>query len=240
MLKKSVFYFIGLAFMLVPFSCEQLESLGLTEKEIIDGLKEALTLGANTAGTQLSATDGYFGNAALKILLPPEAKPVLDNITLIPGGQALLDEVVLKMNRGAEKAASKAAPIFINAITGMTIQDGLSILKGSDSAATNYLRVKTFDDLTNAFAPEINTAMNEVGAASAWNTLFTNYNNWYPAYNLIFGTNYTSVNTNLGEYATGKALNGLFSKVAQEEKLIRDDPAQRTTDLLKKVFKEQD
>lgn len=240
MFKKIAILIICLTFSLIPFSCEELDKLGLSETEIIEGLKQALNIGATAAGTQLAVNDGYFANAAVKILLPAEAKPILDNINLIPGGSALVNEVILKMNRGAEKAASKAAPIFANAITGMTIQDGLSILKGHDSAATLYLKVKTFEPLTSAFSPEINSAMEEVGAASAWNLLFSNYNNWYESYNLLFGTNYKAINTNLGAYATQKALDGLFLKVAEEEKLIRDDPARRTTDLLKKVFKEQD
>lgn len=240
MIKKSFLYAFILIFSIIPFSCEELAKLGLSNTEIISGLKEALSIGANTAGSQLSVTNGYFANEAVKILLPPEAKPILDNISLIPGGQVLLNEVVLKMNRGAEKAATKAAPIFLNAITGMTITDGLNILKGSDSAATMYLKASTSAQLTSAFSPEINTAMEEVGAASLWNTLFSNYNNWFPFYNLISGTNYKAINPNLGEYATDRALKGLFLKVSEEEKLIRTDPTKRTTDLLKKVFKEQD
>jgi hypothetical protein len=239
MLKKIAFSFLLIAFSLVPFSCEELESLGLTETEIITGLKEALNLGATTAGTQLSATDGYFGNQALKLLLPPEAKPVTDNLSLIPGGQLLVDELILKMNRGAEKAATKAAPIFANAITSMTIEDGRDILVGSDSAATGYLRAKTYSQLSSAFAPEINTAMNEIGAATAWSNLFSRYNTF--ANSIVgIGLGLSPVNPDLGQYATGKALSGLFVKVAEEEKLIRDDPAKRTTDILKKVFAEQD
>jgi len=241
MLKNFVFTFLVLVFSLIPISCEQLEKVTaiLSESEIVSGLKEALNIGATTAGNQLSQTDGYFGNALLRIALPPEAKPLIENISLIPGGQTLLNEVVLKMNRGAEKAASKAAPIFVNAITNMTVADGRNILVGNDSAATSFLRQKTFSQLNLAFRPEINTAMNEVGAATAWNSLFGNYNSYVSTFpgNLL---NLDTVNSNLGAYATGKALNGLFIKVADQEKLIRDNPAQRTTDLLKKVFAEQD
>ncbi len=237
---KTLFSFVfALVLLTVPTSCEHLEKLGISEQEIISGLREALSAGANSAASQLSVTDGYFGNQALKLLLPPEAKPVLDNISRIPGGQSLLDDVVLKMNRGAEKAALKAAPIFVNAITSMTLTDGRNILMGSDTSATQFLRKNTFSQLTNAFAPEINSAMDEIGAASAWNTLFSNYNTVAssPAGILL---NLQPVEANLGAYATNRALSGLFVKIAEQEKFIRDDPAKRTSDLLKKVFAEQD
>lgn len=239
MMKTLVSFVFALVLLTVPTSCEHLEKLGISEQEIISGLREALSAGANSAASQLSVTDGYFGNQALKLLLPPEAKPVLDNISRIPGGQSLLDDVVLKMNRGAEKAALKAAPIFVNAITSMTLTDGRNILMGSDTSATQFLRKNTFSQLTNAFAPEINSAMDEIGAASAWNTLFSNYNTVAssPAGILL---NLQPVEANLGAYATNRALSGLFVKIAEQEKLIRDDPAKRTSDLLKKVFAEQD
>jgi hypothetical protein len=243
MLKRIFVPLFVLVFSFVPLSCENLDSIGLSEADVTAGLREALTVGANTAGTQLSATDGYFGNQALKILIPADARAMIEKTYSLPGAQALLEPilatVVEKMNRGAEKAASKAAPIFINAITSMTVTDGLSILKGSDSAATAYLRSKTYSQLTSAFSPEINTAMDEVGAATAWNSLFTNYNSFVnPITEFTLGLK--TINPNLGEYATGKALNGLFVKVAEQEKLIRDNPAQRTTDLLRRVFAEQD
>ena len=239
MLKKVSFYILVFTFGLIPFSCEELERIGITEEEIVNALKEALNLGAGSAGSQLSSLNGYFGNQALKIFLPEEAKPVLENISKIPGGQSLLDEVILKMNRGAEKAASKSVPIFVNAIKGMTVTQGRDILMGSDDAATQYLKSTTMTQLTNAFAPEINSAMDEVGATTAWNLLFSNYNLVAEsALGQLSGL--TVVNTNLGEHATEKALKGLFSKVAEEELLIRNDVSKRTTDLLKKVFKEQD
>lgn len=237
---KTLFSFVfALVLLTVPTSCEHLEKLGISEQEIISGLREALSAGANSAASQLSVTDGYFGNQALKLLLPPEAKPVLDNISQIQGGQSLLDDVVLKMNRGAEKAALKAAPIFVNAITSMTLTDGRNILMGSDTSATQFLRKNTFSQLTNAFKPEINKAMEEIGAATAWNTLFSSYNSFLltPAGFLL---NLPKVEADLGTYATNRALSGLFVKIAEQEKLIRDDPAKRTSDLLKKVFAEQD
>lgn len=243
MLKRIFFPVFLLVFSLIPTSCENIQSLGLTETEIVSALRQALSLGADSASSQLSAVNGYYGNPALKILLPADAKAMIEKTYSLPGAQTLLEPilatVVEKMNRGAEKAAVKAAPIFINAITGMTVTDGLSILKGTDSAATAYLRSKTYSQLTSAFAPEINTAMDEVGAATAWNSLFTKYNSFVnPLTQLTLGLE--PINPNLGEYATGKALNGLFIKVADQEKVIRTDVTKRTTELLRKVFAEQD
>jgi hypothetical protein len=243
MFKSLLSIVLAFAFFLVPTSCEQLEKLGITEEEIIAGLKEALNFGATSAGSQLSARDGYLGNQLLRIGLPTDALSMIEKAYTLPGAETLikpiLATVVEKMNRGAEKAASKAAPIFANAITSMTLTDGRNILMGTDTAATQYLRQKTFAPLTTAFAPEINAAMEEVGAGSAWNSLFTEYNSYVnPITTATLGLQ--KINPNLGEYATGRALSGLFVKVAEEEKLIRDDPAKRTTDLLKKVFAEQD
>lgn len=203
------------------------------------GLKQALQFGSDSAASSLHKANGYYGNAALRIGLPPEANQVITYFKTIPGGEAVVENVVKRMNQGAEKAAGKAAPIFLNAITSMTISDGFTILEGTDSAATAYLKGKTFTSLTNAFSPDINSAMNEVGAADAWSALFTTYNTYA---NTLVGqiAGFKAVNPNLGEYATNRALNGLFVKVAEQELLIRKDPTKRVTDLLKKVFAEQD
>jgi hypothetical protein len=233
MLKRILFPVCLLFFSLLPTSCETIQSLGLTDTEIVSALREALSQGSDSASSQLSALNGYYGNPDLKILLPKEAAPILQYASAL-GLQSQIDDLVLKMNRGAEMAAKKAAPIFVNAITTMTVTDGLSILKGTDSAATAYLRTKTYSQLTSAFAPEINSAMDEVGAATLWNTVFSTYNNYAQLVGL------SPVNSNLGEYATGKALNGLFVKVADHEKVIRNDVTKRTTELLRKVFAEQD
>ena len=243
MIRQRLIPFLMLIFSILPSSCEQLQELGLTNEEIVGGLKEALNLGAQSAGARLGVTDGYLGDQAVKILLPANAKTMIEKAYAIPGAEIILkpylESVVEKMNRGAEKAATKAAPIFANAITSMSFSDAMNILKGDDTAATGYLRKTTYSPLNQAFAPEINAAMDEVGAASAWNSLFTEYNSYVnPITRATLGLE--TVNPNLGEYATEKALNGLFLKVADEEKLIRTDPLKRTTDLLKKVFKEQD
>jgi hypothetical protein len=243
---RNVFYAVCLlVFSLLPSSCENLAEIGLTNEEIVGGLKEALNQGARVASENLGVTNGYFGDQAVKILLPAEAASMIEKAYTLPGGETLLkpyvETVIEKMNRGAEKAATKAAPIFANAITSMSFSDAMNILKGDDTAATGYLRKTTFQPLDSAFAPEINSAMEEVGAASAWNSLFTDYNNLVTTYSFISQPmGLTPINPNLGEYATEKALNGLFLKVSDEEKAIRNDPAKRISDLMKKVFKEQD
>lgn len=238
MFKRILSYATILVFSAFMSSCEELESLGLTDEEIAGGLRAALDSGSVSASRSLSQTDGYFGNPTMKLLLPPEAQPVLNYAAQL-GLQPQIDDLVLKMNRGAEKAAVKAVPIFTSAITTMTITDGLNILKGSDTAATSYLRTKTYSQLTSAFAPEINAAMDEVGAATLWNTVFSTYNTYA---NSIPGqiVGLQPVNSDLGAYATERALNGLFIKVKDKEKDIRNNPALRTTELLKKVFAEQD
>jgi hypothetical protein len=238
-----------LVFSLLPCSCENLKDienlqvLGLSTEEIANGLKEALNQGAKVASENLGVTNGYFMDQAVKIFLPADAAAMIEKAYSIPLAEPILkpylETVVEKMNRGAEKAATKAVPIFASAITSMSFSDAMNILKGDDTAATGYLRKTTWQPLTNAFAPEINTAMEDVGAASAWNTLFTEYNSYVnPVTAATLGLE--TINPDLGEYATEKALNGLFLKVAGEEKAIRNDPTKRVTDLMKRVFKEQD
>ena len=243
MIRRFLFTASLLFFSLLPSSCDKIKDLLLTNEEIVAGLKEALNQGASVASGRLGVTDGYFKDAAVKILLPPEARSVVESAIDNPLISTLLktklenykNDVVLKMNQGAEKAAGKAVPIFANAITSMSISDALNILKGADTAATGYLRTTTYQPLTSAFSPEINSALEEVDANSSWETLTSFYNDLIAPV-----TGGGSINTNLGEYATQKALDGLFLKVAEEEKAIRNDPLKRGSDLLKKVFKEQD
>jgi hypothetical protein len=230
-------------------SCDENGNLvlpGLSNEEIVQGLKSALVVGTDTSVTRLNRLNGYFGNAALKILLPPEAAQVVSNINRIPGGQALLDEVVLKMNRGAEQAAVKARPIFVDAITNMTFTDARNILfakdslgRRNDTAATNYLRRTTYNGLYSAFQPELRSSLESVGAVTAWNTLFTNWNNFANSF-IGQSLNLNPVNPNLDEYATNRALHGLFIQVRAQEDAIRNNPAERVNDILKKVFGELD
>ena len=130
----------------------------LTEDEVVSGLKEALSLGAKNSAEKLSVEDGYYGDAAVKILLPDEAKTIIDNISKIPGGEQLIEDVILRINRAAEDAAKEVAPIFVNSITQMTVRDAFNILKGADNAATSYLRATTYDDLYSLYKPKIQSS----------------------------------------------------------------------------------
>lgn len=239
-MKKLIFIFVTL----ISFSsCTQdeidkiLSGNGLTNEEIIEGLKSALSVGTDTSVTILNKLDGYYKDDLVKILLPEDAKAIYDNINKVPGGSILLEETIKSLNRAAEDAAIEAKPIFIDAITGITITDGLSILNGADTAATFYLKDKTFSPLYNAFQPKIDASLSKelVGGISANSA----YNNLVSAYNTasLNGILFPKITTNsLSTHVTNKALTGLFIKVADEEKAIRTDPLARVNDILKKVF----
>ena len=198
---------------------------GLSNDEIISGLKEALSVGTNNASQKLSSVDGFFKDAAIKILMPEEAKKVESKLRGLGMGKQV-DNAILSMNRAAEDASKEVAPIFVNAIKGMSIQDGVGILKGGDFAATNYLKDKTTASLTEKFRPVIEASLQKVNATKYWNTVFSTYNTFSSE----------KVNTDLVAYVTEKALAGIFHQVGLEEQKIRKDPVARTTDLLKKVF----
>lgn len=199
----------------------------LTNSEITGGLKEALTVGAKNASNKLSAQDGFFRNAAIKILMPAEAKQVEQTLRSFGMG-SVADKAILAMNRAAEDAAKQAAPIFIKAITSMSITDGINILKGGNNAATNYLQGRTTAALTTAFRPVIQKSLGKVNATQLWNTVFSTYNRLPLASK--------KVNTDLTAYVTERALSGIFTSIAAEELKIRTDPASQVTNLLKKVF----
>ena len=198
---------------------------GLSNDEIVSGLKEALNVGANNASQKLSAVDGFFKDAVIKILMPEEAKKVEKKLRSLGMGK-LVDDAILSMNRAAEDASKSAAPIFINAIKQMSIQDALGILRGGDFAATSYLKDKTTASLTEAFRPVIEASLKKVDATKYWNALFTTYNKFSA----------DKVNPDLAAYVTEKSLSGIFYQVGLEEQKIRKDPLARTTDILKKVF----
>jgi hypothetical protein len=201
----------------------------LSTDEIGRGLKEALTVGIKNSSAQASALDGFLGNQTIKLLFPPEAQKVEQKLRAIGLG-AECDKFVTALNRGAEKATEKAVPIFVDAITKMTIQDALSILKGDKDAATNYLKRTSTTALTNAFAPVIEESINSTGATKLYGDIANTYNK------IPFTQ---KVNADLKQYATQKAIDGLFLLVAKEEEKIRENPAARVTDLLKKVFSNQ-
>ena len=199
----------------------------LSNDEIIAGLKEALSVGAQNSSGKLSALDGFFANAAIKVLMPAEAKKVETTLRNAGMGQ-MVDDAILSMNRAAEEASKSAAPIFIDAIKQMGFQDALSILRGTDTAATSYLKGKTLSALTSAFRPVIDEALQKTGATKHWKNVFETYNK--------FPTTFKKINTDLSGYVTDKALTGLFYQVAIEEQQIRKNPAARVNDVLKKVF----
>jgi len=202
---------------------------GLSNDDIVNGLKEALKVGSNNAGSSASQTDGFFKNSAIKIPFPPDAQKVQD-YAIKAGQQKQVDEFVLSVNRAAEQAAVKAAPIFANAILSMSIGDGLSILKGANDAATQYMKDKTSQQLHDAFLPIVKEAIASVNVTKYWTPLANGYN----ATTMFSGQ--PKVNTDLNEYVTQQALKGLFVLLAQEELKIRQNPAARVSDILKKVF----
>lgn len=244
-MKIRILVIAGLMFILA--GCAELlnvlQTTGpvpLTEADVIAGLKEALTTGARNSAQKLAAENGYYGDAAVKILLPPEARTIVDNISKLPGGDKLVEDVVLRINRAAEDAAKEAAPIFVNSITGMSIADAWGILKGPDNAATTYLKNTTSTDLYSLYKPKIQAStekklIGNVSTKDSWNTLTTR---WNTLANSIAGkvANLKPVNTDLDDYLTNMALTGMFSKVAGEELKIRKDVSARITPLLQRVF----
>jgi hypothetical protein len=200
-----------------------------TAAEVANGLKEALTQGANKGSAQVSQVDGYFKSPEIKIPFPPDVKMVETKLRALGmGGQ--VDEFVLSLNRAAEDAAKEAAPIFVSAIQKMTIDDAYGILKGEPDAATQYLKRTTTPQLKDKFKPVVQNSLNKVNATKYYGDLIGSYNR------IPF---VTKVNPDLNAYATDMAIQGLFVMIAKEEASIRKDPLARTTDLLKKVFNQK-
>lgn len=198
---------------------------GLSKEEIISGLKEALSVGTKNSTVKLGSVDGFFKDAALKILMPAEAKTAEKTLRNMGMG-SLVDRAILSMNRAAEDAASGVGDIFLDAIRGMTVTDGLKILQGGDFAATEYLKANTSNSLVEKMRPVIQASLDKVNATSYWKDVFTAYNK----------VAFKKVDPDLTTYVTGKAMDGIFYSVGQEEQKIRKDPAAQVTGLLKKVF----
>lgn len=198
----------------------------LTNEEVIKGLKEALSIGTNSASSLASKVDGYYKNPRIFIPWPAEAADMKVKLTQL-GMSKKISEFETSLNRAAEEAAKSAAPVFLDAITNMSLSDGFAILKGEDTAATNFLRKTTYSPLKEKFKPIVKEAINKVKVTSYWNPLVTKYNK-------IPGVK--KQNPDLEEYVTIKAINGLMVLIADEETRIRKDPMARVTDLLKKVF----
>ncbi len=203
----------------------------LSKDEVAAGLKEALEQGI-VKGTDLaSKTDGYFKNDLIKILLPEDAKKVEKTLRNMGLGSEV-DRALLAINRGAESAAIEAKPIFVNAIRQMNIQDALGILKGEPTAATDFLKRTTNAQLVELFKPKIQASLDEVGATKYYGDLASSYNK------IPFSKQ--KIDPDLNAYVTQRAIDGLFVLIAEEEKNIRENPLGRTSDLMKKVFAQQD
>lgn len=198
----------------------------LDEATVARGLREALRIGSERATRRVGRVDGYLANALIRIHLPEELERMADALRKI-GFRRQIDELEVAMNRAAEEAAGEAIDIFVDAIRDMTIADAFGILRGGDTAATDYLRDRTTDSLRGRFQPIITTKMEKVG-------LYRTYNRLAESYNKLPFTQRPAVD--LESYLTERALDGLFTTLAEEETKIREDPVARTTELLRRVF----
>ncbi len=254
---KRITWIIFIAISVIISSCENLfngDEDGLTTEEVVEGLKTALEIGTDTATSVLGLVNGYYGNSLYKIPLPPEADIIVENLSLISVGEDLVEDVIMGINRAAEDAANDAAPIFKDAITGMTLSDAWDILNGTNpaestksagdfdsTAATGYFKATTYNALTDVYSPKINGALQKdlldinYSPYDAWEDLTGAYNT---VANSIVGqlAGLTPVTTDIGEYCTGKALDGLFHKVGEEEIKIRRNPFEWAVDIIQKVF----
>lgn len=232
---KKITVFLSLYLL---FGCAELQQIAnqypqlgtLGNADIAAGLKEALNNGISKQVSKLTATDGFFKNEAVKILLPPELQKV-DKTLRSLGMSSLADEGLKVLNRAAENAVKEATPIFVSAVKNMTFNDAKTILLGNDNSATTYLQNSTNSALYSKFSPVIQTSLAKVGADKVWANIITKYNS-VPLVN--------KVNPDLKDYVTQEALKGVFKMVAVEEKEIRNNINARSSDLLKKVFALQD
>lgn len=254
-------FFLILSFLYITTSCEELLNLaddGLTNEDVVSGLRTALKVGTDTSVTLTSQIDGYYKDEVIKIMLPPEADIIVDNLDdpLLQaiGIDQLIEDVILRINRSAEHAAPQAKDIFVDAIVNLSIDDGFKILNGQNPndlksgmneefdslAATHYLQDETYTQLESAFSPVIGNALHQdlVGGIStmeAWDELTNTYNKVALSFaGQVAGLK--PVETELDVFVTQKALDGLFLKVGEEEKKIRRDPYQWALDILHRVF----
>ncbi len=193
---------------------------------VVQGLKEALRVGTEKAVLRTGTTDGYFGNARIKIGMPAKFQSAEKGLRLAGFGSQV-DAFVLSMNRAAEQAAPQAQKIFLQAITSMSFADARKLLNGGDTAATDFFQAKTREELYASFRPVVDNSLNQVGTVQKYNAMVNKLEN------IPFMKSQT---LDVGDYVTGKALDGLFVVVAEEERSIRQNPAARVTPLLKQVF----
>lgn len=225
--------FLALSLLSIFFaSCDILKAVATqalaipTSTEAAGGLKDALKQGFGNGVDFLSAKGGFLNNAAYKILLPPDAQKIADKLSSM-GMQPQVDNVIAKLNEGAESAVKTAKPIFIDAVTSMNFSDAMGVLTGGQGAATTYLKNTTTTSLTTAFRPKIQAALDQVGVTKYWGDLVAIYNK-IPLVQKL--------NPDLNAFVTDKALVALFSRVEQEENTIRTNIGSRSTDMMRKAF----
>jgi hypothetical protein len=226
---RSYFFLFFLTLTMV--SCTGLSNLprttSITEAEAAQGIRQALDQGVDRGVSLLNKSDGFFGNAAYKILMPPEALKIENTLRQLGMG-SLVDRAIMQVNRSAEDAVGYARPIFADAIKEMTIADAINIIRGGDTSATHYFRIKTTDKLIAAFAPIVKSSLDKFSATKYYGDMVSTYNS--------FPTTIKKLNPDLPSYVVDKAVDALFDQVLKEEANIRANAAARTTDILKKVF----
>lgn len=234
------------------YDLDPTQSNKLTEREVIQGLKSALEVGTKAGVDQLAKSNGYLGDQAVKILLPSELQTAIAQLRSSSAGRKVYDELIkeieedmiISLNRSAEKAVVKAKPIFVNAITSMTVQDGFNILKGADDEATQYLKSKTFNQLVNAFKPEIKKVLDDPivynkSSEQLYSSFVKTYNE-VERNDIINALKLDPINEkDLASFVAERTLDGMFQKIALKEKDIRENPSARINDILKKVFAQQ-
>lgn len=229
-MKLKIFtLFAAVAFLT---SCGSLSGLpgssgAATEQEAVQGIRQALDKGVSIGISSLNRENGFFGNQAYKLFLPPDARKI-ENVMRDLGLGRTVDQAILQINRAAEDAVGYAAPIFTDAIREMTIQDAWNIVRGEQDAATRYFRDKTTARLTEAFKPIIQRSLDQLQATRHYSELISAYNK--------LPTTFNKLNPDLPSYVTERAVGALFDQIAKEEANIRANPRARTTEILKKVF----
>jgi ABC-type transporter MlaC component len=226
-------YFFALAISCGIISCETLSNLPssvpvtITEADAAQGIREALDQGVGRGISTLNKPDGFFGNQAYKVLLPPDAQKIENTLRSL-GMDGVVDKAILQINRAAEDAVGFARPIFLEAIREMTIADAINIIRGQKNAATEYFRQKTTEKLTAAFSPVVRSSLERFNATKYYTDVISTYNN--------FPTTINKINPDLPSYVVDRTVTALFDQVAQEEARIRENPVARTSEILKKVF----
>ncbi len=214
-------------------SCETLTNAGgnvfgtVSEQEAGMGIKEALTQGVGKGISYLHKQDGFFGNEAYRLFLPPDAGKIENTLRNLGLGNQV-DKAILQINRSAEDAVGFAKPVFVNAIREMTLADALNIVKGSRNSATSYFREKTRDSLIAAFSPVVKNSLDKLNATRYYSDIVNAYNK--------IPTTFNKINPDLTNYVAGRATEALFDQIEKEEANIRENPLARTSQLLKKVF----